>query len=143
MHPAATGAKKPNVNKLTTARTSRIVVQVSCHTKWPPGVPSLTPVVTLLCPARHGACPQRCLGGRFQEFTGTCRPVAWRVRSTKGELMKGYGRKVLAAVAFLAVSGFISGCGGGDERAGNHQIWFMGSIFNGATAPSSPTTRSR
>jgi len=47
--------------------------------------------------------------------------------------MKGYGRKVLAAVAFLAVSGFISGCGGGDERAGNHQIWFMGSIFNGAT----------
>jgi hypothetical protein len=47
--------------------------------------------------------------------------------------MKGHGRKVLAAVAFLAVSGFISGCGGGDERAGNHQIWFMGSIFNGAT----------
>jgi len=47
--------------------------------------------------------------------------------------MKARGRKALAAVAFLAVSGFISGCGGGDERAGNHQIWFMGSIFNGAT----------
>jgi hypothetical protein len=47
--------------------------------------------------------------------------------------MKALGRKAIAAVAFLAVSGFVSGCGGGDERNGNHQIWFMGSIFNGAT----------
>jgi hypothetical protein len=47
--------------------------------------------------------------------------------------MKGHGRQVLAAIALLAVGGVVSGCGGGEERSGNHQIWFMGSIYDGAT----------
>src|SRR6185436_19382701 len=46
--------------------------------------------------------------------------------------MKAFGRQVLAAVAVLTVSGFAPGCSD-EEAKGNHQIWFMGSIYNGAT----------
>jgi len=46
--------------------------------------------------------------------------------------MKVLGRQVLAAVALLAVGGFVVGCSD-EEAKGSHQIWFMGSIYNGAT----------
>jgi hypothetical protein len=46
--------------------------------------------------------------------------------------MKALGRQVLAAVAVLAVGGFAAGCSD-EEAKGSHQIWFMGSIYNGAT----------
>jgi hypothetical protein len=45
--------------------------------------------------------------------------------------MTATGRKVLAAVALLTVGGFAPGCG--EEAKGGHQIWFMGSVYNGAT----------
>ena len=44
--------------------------------------------------------------------------------------MKAYGRQVLAAATLLAIVGL--GCGE-EAKNGNHQIWFMGSIYNGAT----------
>jgi hypothetical protein len=47
--------------------------------------------------------------------------------------MKVYGRQILAAVAMLAVGGFASGCKDDDPTGANHQIWFMGSIYDGAT----------
>ena len=40
-------------------------------------------------------------------------------------------RQVLAAATFLAVAGF--GCGAEEEKNGNHLIWFMGSVYDGAT----------
>ena len=46
--------------------------------------------------------------------------------------MTAIGRKVLAAVALLTVGGFAPGCGDEAEPKGNHQIWFMGSIYDGA-----------
>src|SRR6185436_16896098 len=46
--------------------------------------------------------------------------------------MKAFGRQVLAAVALLTAGGFFAGCSD-EEAKGNHQIWFMGSIYNGAT----------
>jgi hypothetical protein len=45
--------------------------------------------------------------------------------------MTATGRKVLAAVALLAI-GLAPGCGD-EETKGSHQIWFMGSVYNGAT----------
>ncbi len=45
--------------------------------------------------------------------------------------MTAIGRKVLAAVALLTV-GLAPGCGD-EEKQGSHQIWFMGSVYNGAT----------
>ena len=45
--------------------------------------------------------------------------------------MTAIGRKMLAAVALLTVCGFAPGCG--DEAASGHQIWFMGSVYNGAS----------
>ena len=45
--------------------------------------------------------------------------------------MTAIGRKMLAAVALLAV-GLAPGCGD-EETKGGHQIWFMGSVYNGAT----------
>lgn len=45
--------------------------------------------------------------------------------------MTATGRKVLATVALLTVGGFAPGCG--EEAKGGHQIWFMGSVYNGAT----------
>jgi hypothetical protein len=39
---------------------------------------------------------------------------------------------MLAAVALLAIGGFAPGCGEETETKGNHQIWFMGSIYDGA-----------
>lgn len=47
--------------------------------------------------------------------------------------MNGHGRQLLAAIALLAFGGSALGCGGSDERKGNHEIWFMGSIYDGAT----------
>ena len=47
--------------------------------------------------------------------------------------MKGIGRHVLVAVAALAVGGFAAGCKDDDPGA-NHEIWFMGSIYDGATS---------
>jgi hypothetical protein len=46
--------------------------------------------------------------------------------------MKAYGRQVFAAVALLALGGLAVGCGE-EEKRGSHQIWFMGSIYDGAT----------
>jgi hypothetical protein len=51
-------------------------------------------------------------------------------RSNQGGAMKAHGRQVLAAVTLLAISGI--GCGE-EEKNGNHQIWFMGSVFDGAS----------
>ena len=46
--------------------------------------------------------------------------------------MTAHGRKVLATVTLLAIVG--SRCSGRrEEKKGNHQIWFMGSIYDGAT----------
>lgn len=45
--------------------------------------------------------------------------------------MTAIGRKVLAAVALVTV-GLAPGCGD-EETKGSHQIWFMGSVYNGAT----------
>jgi hypothetical protein len=45
--------------------------------------------------------------------------------------MKAHGRQVLATATLLAIVGF--GCSGPEERKGDHQIWFMGSIYDGAT----------
>jgi hypothetical protein len=47
--------------------------------------------------------------------------------------MKAHGRQVFAALVLLTVGGLAAGCGGEDDKAGNHQIWFMGSIYDGAT----------
>jgi hypothetical protein len=47
--------------------------------------------------------------------------------------MKVYGRQILAAVAILAVGGLTPGCKDDDPTGANHQIWFMGSIYDGAT----------
>jgi hypothetical protein len=47
--------------------------------------------------------------------------------------MKVYGRQILAAVAMLAVGGFVPGCKDDDAIGANHEIWFMGSIYDGAT----------
>jgi hypothetical protein len=33
----------------------------------------------------------------------------------------------------LAFGGLAAGCGGEEDKKGNHQIWFMGSIYDGAT----------
>jgi len=46
--------------------------------------------------------------------------------------MTVFGRQVLAVVAVLTVGGFAPGCGEEAETEGNHQIWFMGSIYDGA-----------
>lgn len=46
--------------------------------------------------------------------------------------MTAIGRKVLVAVALLTVGGFAPGCGDEADPKGNHQIWFMGSIYDGA-----------
>ena len=46
--------------------------------------------------------------------------------------MTAIGRKVLGAVALLVVGGFAPGCGEEAEKNGNHEIWFMGSIYDGA-----------
>ena len=46
--------------------------------------------------------------------------------------MTAIGRKMLAAVALLTVGGVAPGCGEDPEQKGNHQIWFMGSIYDGA-----------
>jgi len=67
----------------------------------------------------------------------------WAVRIRHGALffcsvnhrrsrMKALGRQVLAAVGLLAVIGFAAGCSE-EEAKGSHQIWFMGSIYNGAS----------
>lgn len=49
--------------------------------------------------------------------------------------MKVNGRQFLAAVTLLAVGGVTAGCSGDEqEKKGDHQIWFMGSIYDGATA---------
>jgi hypothetical protein len=45
---------------------------------------------------------------------------------------QGHGRQLLAAVALLAFGGLTSGCGK-DDAKGNHEIWFMGSIYDGAS----------
>jgi hypothetical protein len=45
--------------------------------------------------------------------------------------MKAYGRQVLATMTLLATVGF--GCGEEQEAKGDHQIWFMGSVYDGAT----------
>jgi hypothetical protein len=47
--------------------------------------------------------------------------------------MNVYGRQILAAVAVLAVGGFTPGCKDDDPIGANHEIWFMGSIYDGAT----------
>ncbi len=47
--------------------------------------------------------------------------------------MKVYGRQILAAVAILAVGVLTPGCKDDDPTGANHQIWFMGSIYDGAT----------
>jgi hypothetical protein len=47
--------------------------------------------------------------------------------------MKVYGRQILAAVAILTVGGLTPGCKDDDPTGANHQIWFMGSIYDGAT----------
>lgn len=46
--------------------------------------------------------------------------------------MKVYGRQVLTAVALVALGGFVAGCKD-DATGANHEIWFMGSIYDGAT----------
>ncbi|HXU02899.1 MAG TPA: hypothetical protein VN903_18160 [Polyangia bacterium] len=46
--------------------------------------------------------------------------------------MNALGRQVLAAIAVLTLGGFAAGCND-EEAKGSHQIWFMGSIYNGAT----------
>ena len=45
--------------------------------------------------------------------------------------MTAIGRKVLAAVALVMLGGFAPGCAEEADK-GNHQIWFMGSIYDGA-----------
>ena len=45
--------------------------------------------------------------------------------------MKAIGRQVLAAATLLAIVGL--GCAEEAERKGDHQIWFMGSLYDGAT----------
>ena len=45
--------------------------------------------------------------------------------------MKAHGRQVLAAATLLAIVGL--GCSGPEEKKGDHEIWFMGSIYDGAT----------
>ena len=45
--------------------------------------------------------------------------------------MKAHGRQVLATATLLAIVGL--GCSGPEEKKGDHQIWFMGSIYDGAT----------
>jgi hypothetical protein len=67
----------------------------------------------------------------------------WAVRSLHGReflvvpikegSMNVYGRQILAAVAILTVGGFTPGCKDDDPTGANHQIWFMGSIYDGAT----------
>jgi hypothetical protein len=47
--------------------------------------------------------------------------------------MMVYGRQILAAVAILAVGGLTPGCKDEDPTGANHEIWFMGSIYDGAT----------
>jgi len=47
--------------------------------------------------------------------------------------MKAYGRQALAALALLTIGGIAPGCGGEDKTGGDHEIWFMGSIYDGAT----------
>jgi len=48
--------------------------------------------------------------------------------------MNGYGRQFLAtAAAMLAVGSFAAGCKNDDTTGANHEIWFMGSIYDGAT----------
>jgi len=48
--------------------------------------------------------------------------------------MKGqaHGRQLLAAVA-VAFVGLTAGCGDKADPKGNHEIWFMGSIYDGAS----------
>jgi hypothetical protein len=46
--------------------------------------------------------------------------------------MKVYGRQVFTAVALMALGGFVAGCKD-DATGANHEIWFMGSIYDGAT----------
>jgi hypothetical protein len=48
--------------------------------------------------------------------------------------MNGTGRQLLAVVAALAVGGFAAGCKNDDGDGANHEIWFMGSIYDGATS---------
>ncbi len=47
--------------------------------------------------------------------------------------MKGHARQLFAAVALLAAGGSGIGCGGSESGKGNHEIWFMGSIYDGAS----------
>src|SRR4030095_17252714 len=46
--------------------------------------------------------------------------------------MKAHGRQVFAAAALLALGGVATGCSD-EEKVGNHQIWFMGSVYDGAS----------
>jgi hypothetical protein len=82
---------------------------------------------------------------RIQEMPGTCRHVGtfainarwirYRARfsvPTKEGSMKAYGRQALAALTLLALGSLALGCGE-EESKGNHQIWFMGSVFDGAS----------
>jgi hypothetical protein len=47
--------------------------------------------------------------------------------------MKAAGRQVAAAVAALVLGGAAAGCGEQEEKKGSHEIWFMGSVSDGAT----------
>jgi hypothetical protein len=70
---------------------------------------------------------------QLQELPRTCRGVGTLggFRSTKEGSMKAHGTQVLAAATLLAIVGF--GCGEEKEAKGDHQIWFMGSVYDGAT----------
>jgi hypothetical protein len=45
--------------------------------------------------------------------------------------MTGAMRNAVAAASLIGLA--VVGCGGSDSSGGNHQIYFMGSVFNGAT----------
>lgn len=46
--------------------------------------------------------------------------------------MKASGRQVFAVAALLTLGGLATGCAE-DDKVGNHEIWFMGSVYDGAT----------
>ncbi len=45
--------------------------------------------------------------------------------------MRAYETKIVGGVLAALVA--LAGCGGDEDKGGNHQIWFMGAVFNGAT----------